>query len=186
MVFENSRRSGLRILYKANAGDGFVNSALEKEINSMRGLKVKELKARYRELFGEESPSFSHAHLFRRIAWRLQAVAEGDLSERAKQRAIELAADPDLRLRAPRGFWEQLDAAQERQVEASRDLRLPAVGTELTREYRGRTIRVKVLEVGFEYKGRPHRSLSDIASKVTGTRWNGFSFFGLNKQVQNG
>ena len=163
-----------------------MDAALEKEINSMRNLKVKELKARYRELFGEESPSFNQAHLFRRIAWRLQAVAEGDLSERARQRALELAADPDLRLRAPRSFWEQLDATKEGRVEASQDLRLPTIGTEITREYRGRSIRVKVLEDGFEYRGRRHGSLSDIASKVTGTRWNGFSFFGLNKQVANG
>ena len=163
-----------------------MNSVVEKEINSLRNLKAKELKARYRELFGEDSPSFNQAHLFRRIAWRMQALAEGDLSERARQRALELAADPDLRLRAPRSFLQQLDAAKQKRAEGHQDWRVPPVGTELTREYRGRTIRVKVLDDGFEYGGRRHRSLSDIASKVTGTRWNGFSFFGLNKQVDNG
>jgi hypothetical protein len=55
------------------------------------------LRARFEELFGEESRSSNHAHLFRRIAWRLQANAEGDLSERARKRALELAEDAGLR-----------------------------------------------------------------------------------------
>jgi Protein of unknown function (DUF2924) len=68
-----------------------MNAAIEKEIESVRKLKTRALKARDRELFGEESPSSNQLHLFRRIAWRLQAEAEGQLSERARQRAGELA-----------------------------------------------------------------------------------------------
>src|SRR5947199_8018435 len=82
-----------------------VTEALAMEIESLRKLKTKALKARYRELFGEESRSSNHVHLFRRIAWRLQARAEGDLSERARRRMLELADDHALRLRAPRSFW---------------------------------------------------------------------------------
>src|SRR4051794_9911272 len=87
-----------------------MNDALRAEIEALRKEKTKALRARYRELFGEESRSANHAHLFRRVAWRLQAMAEGDLSERARQRAAELAADVDLRLRPPRKFWKQLDS----------------------------------------------------------------------------
>ena len=86
---------------------------LEKEINSLRHLKIRQLKARYRELFGEESPSHNRDYVFRRIAWRLQALSEGDLSERARQRAAELASDADLRIRAPRQFWQQLEAPKQ-------------------------------------------------------------------------
>src|SRR5260370_33928784 len=86
----------------------FMDEALRQEIENLRRLKCKELKLRYRELFGEDSPSSNQQHLFRRIAWRLQAQSEGDLSERAKQRAAQLAEDLDLRLRAPRPFWDQL------------------------------------------------------------------------------
>src|SRR4051812_8349253 len=86
-------------------GDAVMTEALAMEIESLRKLKTKALQARYRELFGEESRSSNRAHLFRRIAWRLQARVEGDLSERARQRAAELANDADLRLRAPRRFW---------------------------------------------------------------------------------
>jgi Protein of unknown function (DUF2924) len=160
-----------------------MNAAIEKEIESVRKLKTRALKARYRELFGEESPSSNQLHLFRRIAWRLQAEAEGQLSERARQRAGELAQDADLRVRAPRAFWDALGAnpaAAERP--SSRDPRLPPPGTMLKRSHRGRSLLVEVLESGFRYNGRIYGSLSAIAYQVTGTRWNGFLFFadGLN------
>jgi hypothetical protein len=55
----------------------------------------------------------------------------------------------------------------------------PIAGTQLLREYRGVEHAVKVLADGFEYEGRPYRSLSAIARAITGTRWNGWTFFGL-------
>jgi hypothetical protein len=77
-------------------------------------------------------------------------------------------------LRAPRSFWEELDSEP-----PQRDDRLPKPGTILERQFQGHSLCVKVLEDGFEYQGRTYHSLSSIAYKVTGTRWNGFSFFGL-------
>jgi hypothetical protein len=153
---------------------------LYREIEALRGQKTKALKVRYRELFGESSPSSNHAHLFRRIAWRLQALAEGDLSERARERAAELASDVEIRLRPPRQFWR--DLGEERARRPGRDPRLPDPGAVLERGYQGRTICVKVLNDGFEYDSKQYASLSAIASAVTGMRWNGYSFFGLNKE----
>ena len=160
-----------------------MNPEVHREIEGLRSQKTKALKARYRELFGEESRSSNHAHLFRRIAWRLQALSEGDLSQRARDRARELAADVDLRLRPPRKFWPELAeaSADAESRRAQRDLRLPIPGTVLRRQYRGKTVCVKVLKEGFEYDGKQYASLSSIASFVTEMRWNGFSFFGLNK-----
>jgi len=156
-----------------------MNEELRKEIEQLRRQKPKALKLRYQQLFGEASKSSNQAHLFRRIAWRLQALSEGDLSQRARERAAALAVDVDLRLRAPRKFWRDLEAESRGPV---RDPRLPAEGTILQRQYREQTIVVKILADGFEYDGRTYESLSSIASSVTGTRWNGFSFFGLNKR----
>jgi hypothetical protein len=156
-----------------------MNEELRKEIEQLRRLKTKALKLRYWELFGEESRSSNHAHLFRRIAWRMQALSEGDLSQRARERAAALAVDVDLRLRAPRKFWRELATKPRGPV---RDPRLPAAGTIIQRRYQDRTIVVKLLADGFEYDGKTYDSLSSIASAVTGTRWNGFSFFGLNKK----
>jgi hypothetical protein len=70
-----------------------MDDATRVAIEGLRKLKVTQLKDRYRELFGEESPSSNRQHLFRRVAWRLQARAHGMLSERARQRAVEIADD---------------------------------------------------------------------------------------------
>ena len=162
-----------------------MNREVHQEIEALRNQKTKALKARYRELFGEESRSSNHAHLFRRIAWRLQAQAQGELSQRARDRAVDLASDVDLRLRPPRKFWRELaDAgAKEQSRRARRDPRLPEAGTTLERHYQGKTVSVKVLQDGFEYDGQPYQTLSSIASSVTGTRWNGFSFFRLKTEL---
>src|SRR3954454_21234644 len=105
-----------------------MNEAVRVEIEKLRGEKVKVLRARYRELFGEESESGSATHLQRRIAWRLQAAADGDLTDRARQRAAELIAGADLRLNTRRKV-SPLSVAK-----ASRgwhDRRVPPVGTVL-------------------------------------------------------
>jgi hypothetical protein len=150
-------------------------------IEDLKNIKIPELKKRYRELFGEESKSSNKQFLFRRIAWRLQADAEGDLSERARRRAAEIADDRDLRIRAPRGFAAGPEASPGivNRKQVPKDSRLPRQGTLLTRRLGDRQIVVKVLSDGFEYESRRYRSLSAIAREVTGTRWNGLLFFGL-------
>jgi hypothetical protein len=123
--------------------------------------------------------------LFRRIAWRLQARSEGDLSERARRRAAETADEGDVRLRAPKDFvtGRVVDsplATTRRQLR--RDCRLPRASTILTRQYHGQSVVVHVGDDDFEYQGRHYRSLSAIAREVTGTRWNGLAFFHLTEQ----
>src|SRR3954447_16161945 len=76
-----------------------MKDTVRAEIEALRKLKASALRVRYRELFGEESQSSNQAYLFRRVAWRLQALSEGDLSVRARERAAQLAVDADLRLR---------------------------------------------------------------------------------------
>src|SRR3954452_18313376 len=58
---------------------------------------VAALREQYLEVFGEPSGSGNKAYLFKKLAWRLQSLAEGGLSERAKRRAEELVRDADLR-----------------------------------------------------------------------------------------
>ena len=154
------------------------------EIEELRQMKAAALRVKYREVFGEETRSSNRPFLFRRLAWRLQANAHGDLSERARHRALEIADDADLRIRAPEGFFAQSQPAEisEALVPVAgvrRDGRLPRPGTLLTRQFKDRRIVVKVLENGFEYQSRRYRSLSAIACEVTGTRWNGLVFFGV-------
>jgi hypothetical protein len=94
------------------------------------------------------------------------------------KRMLELADDRELRLRAPRSFWHSVGLGPD----PRRDPRLPPAGTVLKRVYGQRTIEVIVLERGFEYQGNQYGSLSLIAQRVTGTRWNGYLFFGLQKE----
>ena len=157
-------------------------------IDTLETATMAELRNKYRELFGEPSKSSNKQFLFRRIVFRLQANAEGDLNERARRRALEIANDADLRTRAPRGFVSRGDAigaqsntahSHPRGSQRQRDWRLPEPGALITRRLRDRQIVVKVLEEGFEFESRHYRSLSAIAREVTGTRWNGLLFFGL-------
>jgi hypothetical protein len=163
-----------------------MDPAVFTEIEDLRRMKAGALRAKYRELFGEESRSSNRQFLFRRIAWRLQARVEGDLSERARRRALEIADDADLRIRAPEGFFVAsgpTDAGkQPHRAGPRRDGRLPVPGTLLTRQFENRRIVVKVLEDGFEYQSQRYRSLSAVAREVTGTRWNGLLFFGLTER----
>jgi hypothetical protein len=152
-----------------------------KVIDELPQSKVAALKKRYRELFGEESKSSNKHFLLRRIAYRLQANAEGDLCERARRRAAEIADDRDIRVRAPKEFPAPPDSGSPcvDRTRPPKDGRLPEPGTLLTRRVGDRQIVVKVLNDGFEYESRRYRSLSAIAREVTGTRWNGLLFFGL-------
>jgi Protein of unknown function (DUF2924) len=147
-----------------------------REIDALRHQTVGQLRVKYLEVFRRESHSNNQKFLVRRIAWRLQANAEGGLSERARQRAVDLADEADLRIRAPQSFLKEL-------ARENRDPRLPAVGTCLTREFQGRTLSVEVLEKGFRYQEQVYRSLSAVARQVSGVQWNGFAFFSLPVNV---
>ena len=116
----------------------------------------------------------------------MQALAEGDLSERARQRAAELIADADLRLSAPRAEQSSSNPARAH-VPALRmpvDDR-PRPGTILTRRYKGRSLQVEVLEHGFAFDGQVFRSLSAVAKAVTGSHCSGHFFFGLTEKGTN-
>ena len=90
--------------YKTGKNAGHFKPALtiEDQIAELGRLTVTQLRQKYVEVFGEESRSNHKQFLFRRIAWRIQALAEGGLSERARRRALEIANDADLRIRAPK------------------------------------------------------------------------------------
>ena len=163
-----------------------MDTAVLAEIEGLRQMKAGALRIKYREVFGEETRSSNRQFLFRRIAWRLQANVEGDLSERTRRRAMEIADDADLRICAPEGFFVKsgpVDTAKPvARTGPPRDARLPRPGVLITRQFQDRRIVVKVLEKGFEYQSQKYRSLSAIAREITGTRWNGLNFFGLSER----
>jgi hypothetical protein len=162
-----------------------MDAAVLMEIENLRRASLAGLRQKFREVFQEETRSRHREHLFRRIAWRLQALAEGDLSERARGRAHQIAQDAGLRIVAPPDFFavdgERVQTTPSDRNRVPRDSRLPLPGVLLSRKWKGRTILVEVMAKGFRYENRPYASLSAIAVAVTGTRWNGLAFFGLTR-----
>jgi len=157
-------------------------AATVKELGQMT---VPQLKQRYAEVFGEPTRTSHKQYLIKRIVWRLQALREGDLSERARRRAEQLADDADLRTTTPKHPTD--DTAPGITTRAvtlppsDHDPRLPLPGSLITRVYKGREIVVKVRPKGFEYEGEVYRSLSAVAKAVTGKHWNGYHFIKLRR-----
>ena len=147
-----------------------MNVTVLKQIDECRHWPVAALRAKYQELFGEPTCCHQKHFLWRRIAWRLQAGVYGDLSPQTRQHALAIADDRDLR---------RLVLSAGSRVHRATDLRLPLPGTALTRSFQGRTIKVYVLPDGFRFRSRQFQSLSAVAEHITGTRWNGYRFWGL-------
>ena len=147
-------------------------SGIGRRVRALEQRTVGELRAEYGRLFGERSRSSNRRHLIRRLSWRIQAEAEGGLSDRARVRSEELVDEHGLRLSAP-------SVAPPPSKAAPRRL---APGTVLVRSYKGCTIEVTVTEEGFLHKGETYRSLSAVARAVTGSRWSGPVFFGLTQR----
>ncbi len=162
-----------------------MDTELNQHIDQLRHMTTSQLQLQYRELFGQASHSNHKNYLFRRVAWRLQALAEGGLSERARQYACEIATDADLRLCAPKRPGTQ-PAVRVAKASRQRDPRVPAPGTQLIKRYKKDTIAVTVLEDGYQYGERVYKSLSAIARQVTGTQWNGYLFFALGLRQEQG
>jgi hypothetical protein len=151
---------------------------IAKEVAAMQRMTVDQLRDKYADVFGEAPRSRHKEWLVKRIAWRMQANAEGSLSERARQRAAELANDADLRVTAPRA--PKVVVVAQVPKRAAGDGLMP--GTTLTRKYKGELIAVQVREDGFEHEGEVYPSLSAVAKAITGSHWSGHRFFGLQNR----
>ena len=137
------------------------------QIAALAKASLPDLKAQYRDLFGVEAAGINRSYLERRIAYRLQELAYGGLSQ-ANQARLEALAQTADKGSTPRTRMR----AQDR----------PLAGTRLLRVWNGVEHGVTVLQTGFEYQGRPFASLSAIARHITGTSWNGPAFFGLREK----
>jgi hypothetical protein len=143
-------------------------SSLEAEIAHLRGLDLSGLRARWRGEFRREpAPHLPRHLLFAVLAYRIQANRLGDL--RADMKAVLDRSIPG----------ENRSVTTARIAKLDRQRTLLAPGTILTRSWNGRSERVMVMADGFGWNGKVYRSLSKVASAITGTRWNGPRFFGL-------
>jgi hypothetical protein len=143
------------------------DKVVEAELAKLSTTPIANLRMRYRELFRTNPPKAFGPDLLRRsIAQRIQERAYGGLSKdssRLLRRLVKAArGKPNGKLELPR--------------------RIKA-GSELVRSWNGATYRVKVAVDGFAFEGKTYASLSEIACKITGTRWNGPRFFGLRSST---
>jgi hypothetical protein len=158
------------------------------EIAALRNMTVGQLRQRHEELFQEPTRSSNRQWLFRRLAWRIQSLDGGGLSERARQRARQLAREADIRLIPPREMKMPPATGYHISggtVQSQHDKRLPMPGAALSRKFKGQMYHVNVWARGFEFDGELYRSLTAIAYKITGCHWNGYHFFNLKKRSDN-
>jgi hypothetical protein len=144
------------------------------QINALYDMRIKELKIKYKELFGEGNPPSNRDYLLRRIAYKIQENAFGGISPEAadKIEALKNELNPIVNLgRKP----EDPNAPEG----AKHSKRLPLPGTIISKEYKGTPVAVKVLNKGFEYNGQVYRSLSRVAREISGVHQSGFVFFGI-------
>ena len=144
-----------------------ADPALETELDRLPTAPIADLRKRYRELFRTEPPKAFGPDLLRRsIAHRIQEKAYGGLpvaTQRLLDQLVKTAmAKPNGRLELPRRI---------------------KPGSELVRTWKGKSYRVMVMADGFAHGGKTFTSLSEIASEITGTRWNGPRFFGLRSPL---
>lgn len=131
---------------------------------ALKTSSTSDLKQQWRELFDSEPPLFNRRYLESRLAYRIQELTYGGLKPETVKRLEALG--------------EQLDGGDRKKSRIRADLK-PIVGTRLIREWQGIEHLVTVTSGGFDWQGRPYKSLSAIARAITGTRWNGWVFFGL-------
>jgi hypothetical protein len=136
------------------------------QIGALKSMPVPGLKARWRELFDTEPPAYNRRFLESRLAYRIQELAFGGLKPETVERLAALA--------------ESLDRRPTKRARVAQDR--PITGTQLIRDWQGIEHSVTVRDEGYEYRGRPYKSLSAIARLITGVRWNGWVFFGLKNQ----
>ena len=131
---------------------------------ALQAAPIAQLKDQWRELFGKEPPPWNKTYIQSRLACRIQELAHGGLKPETRARLEALG--------------EQLDGGNVVLRRIRADSR-PLAGTRLIREWQGVQHVVTVRMNDFEFEGRPYQSLSAIARHITGTRWNGWTFFGL-------
>jgi hypothetical protein len=146
-------------------------SSIVRQIAELETLPAARLEDRWRALFGSDPPACQRRFLVKRLAYRIQELAYGGLSEAARTRMEEIAQEA--------GMDEEASLPGRGRRTRDRKRELPVAGTRLVRVWDGRRHEVTVTVTGFEFEGRPYRSLSAIANAITGGHWNGNVFFGL-------
>jgi len=152
--------------------------AVLRQIAELQRLPMSELSERWRVLIGTDPPSYNRPFLLKRLIYRVQELAYGGLPMRAYQQMEQALAEA--------GYDEIGGIISSAHRPAAQKPGHPVVGTRLVREWNGRRYEVVTTREGFEFEGRPYKSLTAITKAITGTHWNGPRFFGLRSKQDGG
>lgn len=139
---------------------------IARQIDDMQSMSFAELKQLWRDYFQTEPPPYKRGFMLKALAYRIQELTYGGLPGDTAKRLQDLVAEADGK----------------KIKRKSLPVKLPVAGTRLVREWKGERYEVIILQDGFEFCGRKWGSLSTIAQRITGTHWNGLTFFGLRKK----
>jgi hypothetical protein len=147
---------------------------VNRQLEELDHLDARALRARWHGLYGTAPPSRIGAAILRKaVAYRVQELAFGGLTPATKRLITILAVELDVGSGAPPTG--RLPHGKPRRKKRS----LP-IGAQLVREWNGGAVVVDVLPEGYAWQGQRYRSLSAVATAITGTRWSGPRFFGLS------
>jgi hypothetical protein len=132
------------------------------QLSSLHKMDMPQLKQLWKNLLPDKSMKNSRDYFISRLSYRIQELAQGGLSDKAQQQMVRLQ--------------------KQRTQQKTPKQPLPPIGTKLIRKYKGIEHQVTLVKNGFEYQGQKYKSLSKVARVITGTQWNGFTFFGLKKK----
>jgi len=149
-----------------------METSVLQQVTELTGMSHKALKERWRSLYGTDPPAYSRQMLIRRLAYRVQELAYGGLSDETKAELARIAEEDERHRTGAR--------AKRRKRKDTH----PLPGTRLVRDWNGTRHEVTAIEGGFEYQGRRYRSLSALAKVITGAHWSGPQFFGLRTPKQ--
>ena len=155
---------------KVKQNDKCAQTSVLRQLAVLQNLNLEQLQEKWLDLYGSKPPNYKKQFLIKRLAYRIQELYYGGLSESAKLHLANVAAnDPMVTL-----------LKKKRAINKEDDSILP--GTRFVRIWKGRRYEVIVRENGFEFEGKIYRSVSAVASKITGAHWNGKVFFGLKPE----
>ena len=148
-----------------------MTDSVTRQIAGLHNLTHDELRSLWTTLHGTQPPAYNRAHLVKRLAYRIQELVYGGLSDEAKAKMAAILDNSGLD-----------DNAGEPRIKRRRSAARkdgPVAGTRIVREWNGREYEVTCVHGGYAYDGQLYRSLTAITKAITGTHWNGRAFFGL-------
>jgi len=154
-----------------------MKDSVLRQIADLQNLSYEELKERWETLYSGTPPAYNRTFIIKRLAYRIQELACGGLSEEAHAKMREVLDTY--------GFDENGCDRTTRQTqrEKMRRQEMPVSGTRLVRNWNGKRYEAIVVPGGFEYEGKKYRSLTAITKAITGTHWNGRAFFGFRNDA---